>query len=121
MHAYAHDEVWKKFLCQTSIVVATTDLSQNSLNFNLRTSRQVYPTQNFEPDPFLRSRMLRNDSTKPKTAFFITTNPFSWRSAPKRMLRSLLRVRPGGLGPVILVKLADCFTTYLTDTKTMKK
>ena len=61
----------RKTCCPTSIVVATTDLSQNSFNFDLQTSHQVYPTQNFEPDPFLTSRRSRNDQNWPKILFSI--------------------------------------------------
>ena len=47
-----------------------TDLSGNSFNFDLQTSRRVYPMQNFEPDPFLRSRRSRNGQNRAKTQFF---------------------------------------------------
>ena len=52
--------------------------------------------QNFEPDPFLRSRRPQNDQNRSKTVFFNKKLIFV-EVGPSSMLR--LSVRPGLAGP----------------------
>ena len=107
----------RKNLVTKMLSSCNTDLSRNSFNFILQTSRRVYPMQNFEPDPFLRSRRPQNDQNRPKNQFFnkksifVEVGPYTHTQA-----WSQPRPRPRPIQanfPSIFLKFTSGFSVFL--------